>query len=132
MLLLLLPAAVLGPSFSSLDLNKLHNNSRSPPYGTRIRNKSSTTNHPLAEYLKNDYFLTHGTQCCGSGSGIWDGRKSVSGSGIRDEQPGSCFLELRNHFFAFLGVKILKFFDEDPGSGMETVRIRDGKKSDPG
>ncbi len=25
----------------------------------------------------------------------------------------------------FFGVKILKFFDEDPGSGMETVRIRD-------
>jgi hypothetical protein len=44
---------------------------------------------------------------------------------IRDEQPGSYFLELRNHFFAFFGVKILKFFDEDPGSGMETVRIRD-------
>jgi hypothetical protein len=54
------------------------------------------------------------------------------GSGIQDEQPGSYFLELRNHFFVFLGVKILKFFDEDPGSGMETVRIRDGKKSDPG
>ncbi len=34
-------------------------------------------------------------------------------------------MELRNHFFAFFGVKILKFFDEDPGSGMETVRIRD-------
>ncbi len=78
------------------------------------------------------------------GSGIRDGRKSASGSGIRDEQPGSYFLELRNHFFAFFGVKILKFFDEDPGSGMETVRIRDlgwrqfgsgirdGKKSDPG
>jgi hypothetical protein len=59
------------------------------------------------------------------GSGIRDGRKSASGSGIRDEQPGSYFLDLRNHFFAFLGVKILKFFDEDPGSGMETVRIRD-------
>jgi hypothetical protein len=44
---------------------------------------------------------------------------------IRDEQPGSYFLELRNHFFSFFGVKILKFFDEDPGSGMETVRIRD-------
>jgi hypothetical protein len=46
---------------------------------------------------------------------------------IRDEQPGSYFLELRNHFFAFFGlkIKILKFFDEDPGSGMETVRIRD-------
>jgi hypothetical protein len=44
------------------------------------------------------------------------------GSGIRDEQPGSYFLELRNHFFAFLR---LKYFVEDPGSGMETVRIRD-------
>jgi hypothetical protein len=54
------------------------------------------------------------------------------GYGIRDEQPGSYFLELRNHSFAFFGVKILKFFDEHPGSGMETVRIRDGKKSDPG
>jgi hypothetical protein len=57
------------------------------------------------------------------------GRKSASRSGIWDEQPGSHFLELRNHFF---GVKILQFFDADPGSGMETVWIRDGKKSDPG
>jgi hypothetical protein len=63
-----------------------------------------------------------------SGSGIRDGRKSASGSGIRDEQPGSNFLELRNHFFAFWGVKILKFFDEDPGSGMEKSRIRDPDK----
>jgi hypothetical protein len=47
------------------------------------------------------------------------------GSGIWDEQPGSYFLELRNHFFAFFEVKILKFFDEDPGSGMKTVRIWD-------
>jgi hypothetical protein len=45
-----------------------------------------------------------------SGSGIRDGKK-VS-IWIRDEQPGSYFLELRNHFF---GVKILKFFDADPG-----------------
>ncbi len=60
------------------------------------------------------------------------GRNSVSGSGIRDEQPKSYFLELRNHYFGFFGVKILKFFDADPGSGMEKVRIRDGKKSDPG
>jgi hypothetical protein len=52
------------------------------------------------------------------GSGIRDGRKSASGSGIRDGQPGSYFLEFRNHFFAFFGVKILKFFDEDPGSGI--------------
>ncbi len=35
---------------------------------------------------------------------IRDGRKSASGSGIRDEQPGSYFLELRNHFFSFFGV----------------------------
>jgi hypothetical protein len=63
------------------------------------------------------------------GSGM--GRKSASRSGIRDEQPGSYFLELRNHFF---GVKIHKFFDGDPGSGMETVRSRDPgwKKSDAG
>jgi hypothetical protein len=53
------------------------------------------------------------------------GRKSASGSGIWDEQPGSYFLELRNHFFGFFGgLKILKFFYADPGSGMETVWIR--------
>jgi hypothetical protein len=28
--------------------------------------------------------------------------------------------------------KIPKFFDVDPGSGMEKFRVRDGKKSDPG
>jgi hypothetical protein len=43
-------------------------------------------------------------------------------SGIEDEQPRSYFLELRNHIF---WVKILKFFDADPGSGMEKSRIRD-------
>jgi hypothetical protein len=36
----------------------------------------------------------------------------------RDEQPGSYFLKLRNHFW----VKMLKFFDADPG----------WKNSDPG
>jgi hypothetical protein len=36
------------------------------------------------------------------GSGM--GRKSAW---IRDEQPGSYFLELRSHFFGFLGVIIL-------------------------
>jgi hypothetical protein len=50
-------------------------------------------------------------------------RKSASGSGMK--QPGSYFLELRNHSFGFFGVKILEFFDTDPGSGTETVRIRD-------
>ncbi len=33
--------------------------------------------------------------------------------------------QLKNHFFGFLGVKILKFVDADPGSGMESVRIQD-------
>ena len=54
------------------------------------------------------------------------------GSGIRDEQPGSYFLELRNHFFAFLGLKYLNSLmrirdgdSSDPGSGMEKSRIRD-------
>jgi hypothetical protein len=63
------------------------------------------------------------------GSGIRDGRKSASG--IRDEPPGSYFLELINHFFAFLGLKYLnsltRIRDEDssdPGSGMEKIRIR--------
>jgi hypothetical protein len=65
-------------------------------------------------------FLTPGSGIRGPG---WE-KVSIR---IRDEQPGSYFLELRNHFFAFFGVKILKFFDEDPGSGMETVRILDGK-----
>ena len=77
-------------------------------------------------------------QGCGSVSSVFS---SVAGPDpgwekvsirIRDEQPGSYFLDLGNYFFAFIGVKILKFFDEDPGSGMETVRIRDGNKSDPG
>jgi hypothetical protein len=41
---------------------------------------------------------------------------------IQDEQPRSYFRELRNYFW----VKLLKFFDADPGSG-----IWDGKNSDP-
>jgi hypothetical protein len=53
------------------------------------------------------------------------------GSGIGDKQPGSYFLELRNHFFF---VKTLKFFDADPGSGIRNLgsTIRDGDSSDPG
>jgi hypothetical protein len=54
------------------------------------------------------------------GSGM--GKKS--GIRIRDEQPGSYFLELRNHF---MGLKIfnLKYFNS-------FMRIRNGKNSDPG
>ncbi len=68
------------------------------------------------------------------GSGIRDGRKSASGSGIRDEQPGTNFLELRNHFFAFLGLKYLNSLMRirDPGWRQFGSGIRDGKMSDPG
>jgi hypothetical protein len=39
-------------------------------------------------------------------------RKSASGSGIQDEQPGSYFLELTNTFLGFIEVKI---GEADPG-----------------
>jgi len=54
-----------------------------------------------------------------------------SGSGIRDEQPRSYFLELRNHFF---GLKYLNSLMRirDPGWEQFGSGIRDGKKSDPG
>jgi hypothetical protein len=54
-------------------------------------------------------------------------RKSASGSGIRDEQPGSYFLELRNHFF---GLKYLNSLMRirDPGWRQFGSRIRDWKK----
>jgi hypothetical protein len=60
------------------------------------------------------------------------GRKSASGSGIRNEQAGSYFLELRNHFLVFWGFKYLNSLmrirdgdSSDPGSGMEKSWIRD-------
>jgi hypothetical protein len=76
-------------------------------------------------------------QCCGSGirdpvlfdpwirdPGYGMGRKSASGSGIRDEQPGSYFLELQNHFF------LLKYLNSlmrirDPGWRQFGSGIRD-------
>jgi hypothetical protein len=53
------------------------------------------------------------------GSGM--DRKSASGSGIRDEQPGSYFIELKNHFLVFFGLYLNSL-----------MRIRDGDSSDPG
>ncbi len=47
------------------------------------------------------------------------GKNSGSGSGIRDEQPGSYFLDLRNHFFG------LKYSNS-------LMRVRDRNNSDPG
>jgi hypothetical protein len=65
------------------------------------------------------------------GSGM--GRKSASGSEIQDEKLGSYFLELRNHFFGFLGLKYLNSFMRirDPEWRQVGSGIRDGKKSDP-
>ena len=59
------------------------------------------------------------------------GRKSASGSGIRDEQPGSYFLELRNHFCGLIYLNSLMRI-RDPGWRQFGSGIRDGKKSDPG
>jgi hypothetical protein len=56
------------------------------------------------------------------------GKKSGSGSGMNN--PDQISESLENNFW----VKIIKFFDVDPGSGMENNQIRDpdGKKSDSG
>jgi hypothetical protein len=98
-------------------------------FGSRIRN----TVRALIQSVN---------QCCGSGSGIrcpfdpWIrdpesrmGRKSASGSGIRDEQPGSYFLDLRNPFFLLKYLNSLMRIRDgdssDPESGMEKSRIRD-------
>jgi hypothetical protein len=55
------------------------------------------------------------------------GKKSGSEIRTMDEQPGSYFRELRKHF---LGLKYLNslMLIRDPESGIDTVRIRDGKK----
>jgi hypothetical protein len=58
--------------------------------------------------------LTPGSGILDPGSCIRDGLKVRIR--IRDEQPGSYLLELGNHF---IWVKILKFFDADPGSRMK-------------
>ncbi len=48
---------------------------------------------------------------------------------IRDELPGSYFLELRNHFFGLKYLKSLMRIRDgknlDPGSGLEKSQIRD-------
>jgi hypothetical protein len=54
------------------------------------------------------------------------GKKSGSGSGMNN--PGHISESLETIFWD----KIHKFFDVDPGSGMEKIRIRHGKNSDPG
>jgi hypothetical protein len=56
------------------------------------------------------------------------GKKSGSGIRIRYGQPGSYFREPRK----IVWVKILKFFDADPGWKKFGSGIRDGKNSDLG
>ncbi len=52
------------------------------------------------------------------------GKKSGSGTGIREKQPASYFLELRNHIFGLKYLNSLKRV-RDPESKIEKVRIRD-------
>jgi hypothetical protein len=53
---------------------------------------------------------------------------------MNNPEPGSYFLELRNHFFGFFGLKYLNSLMRirDPGWRQFGSGIRDGKKSDPG
>jgi hypothetical protein len=46
--------------------------------------------------------------------------------------PDHTFYSLETYFLLFFRVKILKFFDEDPGWRQFGSGIRDGKKADPG
>ncbi len=55
------------------------------------------------------------------------GKKSGSGSRMNSLDHISESLET-----PILCVKILEFFDADPGSGMGNIRIRDRKYKDPG
>jgi hypothetical protein len=52
---------------------------------------------------------------------------TTSGSGSGMNKTDHIFESLEKIFW----MKILKFFDADPGSGLEKIRIRDGKNSDP-
>ncbi len=67
-------------------------------------------------------------QCCGPGFGI----RCFFNPWIRDPDPRwtsqIIFPRAQKPFF---WVKILKFFDADPGSGMGKIRMRNGKMSDP-
>ncbi len=84
---------------------------------------------------KVDYYRYVLCQCCRSGiqclfdpldMGSDMGRKSGSGSGIRirDDTTRIIFPRAQKPFF---WVKILKFFDADPGSGMEKFGSGMGK-----
>jgi hypothetical protein len=54
------------------------------------------------------------------------GKKSGSGSGMNHPDHISKSLE------TIFWLKILQFFDADPGSGIKKIWIRDKKNSDPG
>jgi hypothetical protein len=54
------------------------------------------------------------------------GKKSGSGSGMNNSDHASESLE------TIFWVKILKFFDADPGSGMKRIGTRDEKNPDSG
>jgi hypothetical protein len=53
-------------------------------------------------------------------------KKSESGSGMNNPY------HISKSFETFFWIKLRKFFDVNPVSGMEKIRIRNGKYSDPG
>jgi hypothetical protein len=61
-------------------------------------------------------------------SGMGESQHPDPGSGMNNPDH---ILSLEFFFWLF-GVKIIEFFDEDPGRREFESGIRDGKKSDPG
>ncbi len=70
-----------------------------------------------------DYCVWSSFADTGSSAGSWMGKKSRSGIRIRDEHHGSYFRELRNNVLVKL--KLLKFLEVDPGSGIFWPWIQD-------
>jgi hypothetical protein len=79
--------------------------------------------------IKKEEKISRLFQCCGSG--IRDGRKSASGSGMNN--PDHIF-RARKIFLLFWGLKYINSLMRirDPGWRPFGSGIRDGKKSDPG
>ncbi len=81
---------------------------------TRIRSIARTAKVPEEELNRS---LNYIIQCCGSGSGI----RCLFDPWIRTNNADHISESLGTIFW----VKMLKFFDADPGYGMGKIRIRD-------
>ncbi len=91
------------------------------PHAQRLRQRPYLRGREVSIFLTVLSEKKSDEQCCWSGIRcLFDPWMRGPGSWIQDEQPNSYFWELKQTW-----IKILKFFDADPGSGME-------KNSDPG